>query len=118
MIDNDGWEHADMTDLFGIHDYARTGDLFAKKYAVLDSPTARIPGNGRAALVPGYEYNGSPLFLSEFGGIAYHAGVTRAGRRVGLLGRREAPRMRSRACAACTRPSRRCRVSSASATRS
>ena len=39
---------------------------------MLDSPTARIPDNSRAALVPGYEYNGSPIFLSEFGGIAYH----------------------------------------------
>ena len=58
--------------MFGIHDYARTGDMFAKKCAVLDSPTARIPDNSRAALVPGYEYNGSPIFLSKFGGIAYH----------------------------------------------
>jgi beta-galactosidase/beta-glucuronidase len=72
VIENDGWEHVDTTDVFGIHDYARTGDLLAKKYAVLDKPGARIPDNSRAALVPGYEYNGSPIFLSEFGGIAYH----------------------------------------------
>jgi beta-galactosidase/beta-glucuronidase len=73
VIENDGWEHVDTTDVFGIHDYARTGDMIAKKYAVLDNPTARIPDNSRAALVPGYEYNGSPIFLSEFGGIAYRA---------------------------------------------
>jgi beta-galactosidase/beta-glucuronidase len=72
VIENDGWEHVDTTDVFGIHDYSRTGDLLAKKYAVLDNPAARIPDNSRAALVPGYEYNGSPIFLSEFGGIAYH----------------------------------------------
>ncbi len=72
VIENDGWEHVDTTDVFGIHDYARTGELLAKKYAVLDNPAARIPDNSRAALVPGYEYNGSPIFLSEFGGIAYH----------------------------------------------
>src|SRR5690606_774417 len=62
----------DTTDLFGIHDYARTGDDLYRKYRVLDDPNARIPDNGRAVLVPGYEYNGSPIFLSEFGGIAYH----------------------------------------------
>ncbi len=73
VIENDGWEHVDTTDLFGIHDYARTGEMLAKKYAVLANPDARIPDNGRAALVPGYEYNGSPIFLSEFGGIAYRA---------------------------------------------
>jgi len=72
VIENDGWEHVDTTDLFGIHDYARTGEMLAKKYAVLARPDARIPDNSRAALVPGYEYNGSPIFLSEFGGIAYH----------------------------------------------
>jgi beta-galactosidase/beta-glucuronidase len=73
VIENDGWEHVDTTDVFGIHDYARTGEMLHKKYAVLDNPNARIPDNSRAALVPGYEYNGSPIFLSEFGGIAYRA---------------------------------------------
>lgn len=72
VIENDGWEHVDTTDVFGIHDYARTGDLLLAKYSVLDKPDARIPDNSRAALVPGYDYNGSPIFLSEFGGIAYH----------------------------------------------
>ncbi len=72
VIENDGWEHVDTTDVFGIHDYARTGEMLAQKYAVLEKPDARIPDNSRAALVPGYAYNGSPIFLSEFGGIAYH----------------------------------------------
>ena len=31
----------------------------------------RIPDNGRPALISGYEYNGSPIYLSEFGGIAF-----------------------------------------------
>ena len=30
--------------------------------------TARVP---RVALAPGYTYNGSPFYLSEFGGIAF-----------------------------------------------
>ena len=73
VIENDGWEHVDTTDVFGIHDYARTGEMLLKKYSVLENPNARIPDNSKAALVPGYEYNGSPIFLSEFGGIAYRA---------------------------------------------
>jgi beta-galactosidase/beta-glucuronidase len=74
VIENDGWEHVDTTDLFGIHDYAKTGELLYEKYKnVVLKPGAHIPPNGRAALVPGYEYNGSPIFLSEFGGIAYIA---------------------------------------------
>lgn len=72
VIENDGWEHVDTTDLFGIHDYSRSGEEFLRRYRVLDDPKARIPDNARAALVPGFEYNGSPIFLSEFGGIAYH----------------------------------------------
>ncbi|HYP13157.1 MAG TPA: glycoside hydrolase family 2 TIM barrel-domain containing protein, partial [Bryobacteraceae bacterium] len=71
VIDNDGWEHSDMTDLFGVHDYEPWGDALKKKYENLGKPGAGVPDNGRAALAPGFQYNGSPVFLSEFGGISY-----------------------------------------------
>lgn len=71
VIDNDGWEHTDMTDLFAIHDYARAGELIYEKYKDIGKPGARIPDNARAALIPGYQYNGTPVYLSEFGGIAF-----------------------------------------------
>lgn len=71
VIDNDGWEHTDATDLMGLHDYARTGELFYEKYKSVGKPGAPVPGSVRAALAPGFRYNGSPIFLSEFGGIAY-----------------------------------------------
>ncbi len=71
VIDNDGWEHTDMTDLFAIHDYARSGDMIHEKYKELGKPGVRIPDNARKALIPGYEYNGTPVYLSEFGGIAF-----------------------------------------------
>jgi beta-galactosidase/beta-glucuronidase len=72
VIDNDGWEHTDMTDLFGLHDYTPQGETLAKKYKdVVTKPGAIIPNNGRAALAPGFAYNGTPIFLSEFGGISY-----------------------------------------------
>ncbi len=71
VIENDGWEHVDTYDLFGIHDYAATGERLFEKYKDAGKPGAPFPPNGRAALVPGYSYNGAPVFLSEFGGIAY-----------------------------------------------
>jgi hypothetical protein len=71
VIDNDGWEHTDMTDLFAIHDYARTGQMLEAKYKDLGKAGAKMPDNSRLALVPGYQYNGTPVLLSEFGGISY-----------------------------------------------
>jgi hypothetical protein len=73
VIDNDGWEHVDTTDLFAIHDYARDGGLLYEKYKDLGKPGAKIPDVSRRTLVPGYEYNGTPILLSEFGGVAYIA---------------------------------------------
>jgi beta-galactosidase/beta-glucuronidase len=72
VIDNDGWEHTDTTDLFGIHDYTAYGDALFRKYERAGEPGQPFPANGRAAVLPGYAYNGSPIFLSEFGGVAYH----------------------------------------------
>jgi hypothetical protein len=71
VIDNEGWEHTDMTDLFALHDYARTGEQLYERYKDLGKPGTRVPDNGRAALAPGYSHNGSPFYLSEFGGIAF-----------------------------------------------
>lgn len=71
VIDNEGWQHTDMTDLFALHDYARTGELLYERYKDLGKPGARIPTEGVAPLVPGASYNGSPFYLSEFGGIAF-----------------------------------------------
>lgn len=72
VIDNEGWQHTDQTDLFAVHDYARTGELlFARWNRDFTRPGAPLPVNGTPYLIPGYQYNGAPLYLSEFGGIAY-----------------------------------------------
>jgi len=60
-----------MTDLFALHDYTRTGEQLYERYKDLGKPGTRVPDNGRVALAPGYQYNGSPFYLSEFGGIAF-----------------------------------------------
>ncbi len=70
VIDNEGWEHTNMTDLFAIHDYAPKGDLLVANYKDWTSTNTPTPGTRRQFLIPGYKYNGSPVYLSEFGGIA------------------------------------------------
>jgi len=71
VIDNDGWEHTEMTDLFGLHDYLKTGELFRGRHKDAGQPGVAPPNVARAALAAGVRYNGAPLFLSEFGGIAW-----------------------------------------------
>ena len=74
VVDNDGWEHVDSTDLFTLHDYARTGDELRAKYAHLAKEPGLVPRNGREALAFGYRYNGTPFLMTEFGGIAFRPG--------------------------------------------
>jgi beta-galactosidase/beta-glucuronidase len=71
VIDNEGWEHTDATDLLAVHNYARTGDLLFDAYKDLGRSGLPIPSPDEAAVLPGYRYNGSPPYLSEFGGIAF-----------------------------------------------
>ncbi len=68
VIDNDGWEHTEVTDLFAIHDYTQSGEEFLQRYAPAGVP---LPLHGKLFLAPGNVYNGSPVFLSEFGGVAW-----------------------------------------------
>src|SRR5262249_18065443 len=71
VIDNDGWEHTEATDLFTIHDYAPTGEEFRRRYCGIGANGIPLPVLGKMYLAPGSRYNGSPIFLSEFGGIGY-----------------------------------------------
>ena len=71
VIDNDGWEHTEVTDLFAIHDYTATGKELLSRYAVDGVPVSLKDDLAKLYLAPGSSYNGAPLFLSEFGGVAY-----------------------------------------------
>jgi beta-galactosidase/beta-glucuronidase len=86
VVDNDGWEHTDETDLFTLHDYARTGEELAGRYKILETEPARVPRNGRDALALGFRYNGTPFVLTEFGGVAYRVGGQRAANEWGYSG--------------------------------
>lgn len=71
VIDNDGWEHTEATDLFAIHDYTRTGDEFYHRFQHVRRDGMPTPLYGKLYLAPGHKYNGSPIFLSEFGGVGF-----------------------------------------------
>ena len=86
VVDNDGWEHTDATDLFTLHDYARTGEQLSAKYKVLETDRSNIPRNGKEALAFGYKYNGTPLLMTEFGGIAYRIEGQKAANEWGYSG--------------------------------
>lgn len=70
VIDNDGWEHTEVTDLFAVHDYTKTGEEFSARF--LNVPQGLpLPLYGKLYVAPGYKYNGSPILLWEFGGVGY-----------------------------------------------
>jgi beta-galactosidase/beta-glucuronidase len=71
VIDNDGWEHTDCTDLFAIHDYTKTGRELLERFNSVPRGTLPLPKYGKMYMAPGQKYNGAPIFLSEFGGVGY-----------------------------------------------
>ena len=86
VIDNDGWEHTDATDLFTVHDYERSGEQLAAKYKVLESDPTNVPRNHKEVVAFGYRYNGTPILMTEFGGIAYRVGDIKAENEWGYSG--------------------------------
>jgi hypothetical protein len=83
VIDNDGWEHTDATDLFTIHDYAANGDLLYRKYKDLGKPDAAIPDNSRLLLAPGYRYNHTPFCFRSLGASHFLVPAAARGRTPG-----------------------------------
>jgi beta-galactosidase/beta-glucuronidase len=70
VIDNDGWEHTEVTDLFAIHDYTRTGKELLLRFQNITQGLP-LPMYGKLYSAPGHRYNGSPILLWEFGGVGY-----------------------------------------------
>jgi beta-galactosidase/beta-glucuronidase len=69
VISNDGWEHT-KSDICTIHDYESNKEILKARYSELQSIMASTPGH-RPIYVPGFEYAGEPIQVTEFGGIAY-----------------------------------------------
>ncbi|WP_338842111.1 sugar-binding domain-containing protein [Paenibacillus glucanolyticus] len=69
VVYNDGWEHM-TTDLVTIHDYESRQEVLEERYATAASAVQAMPAN-RRIFVGGASYQGQPIFVSEFGGIAF-----------------------------------------------
>ena len=72
VISNDGWEHT-KSDIITLHDYANCGDGLLEHWK---DPEGNLKNrhsfNGeRYAMAKGFRYEGQPIIISEFGGIAY-----------------------------------------------
>ena len=75
VIANDGWEHT-LTDIVTIHDYVQDGELLYEKYndEELSIINNRLEHNGNHKLFSeNYKYNGQPIIMSEYGGIALNS---------------------------------------------
>jgi beta-galactosidase/beta-glucuronidase len=69
VVSNDGWEHTE-SDLLTIHDYCPDKVRLKQRYAAYDAIEASLPAQ-RPLYAPGYRYQGEPILVTEFGGIAY-----------------------------------------------
>jgi len=72
VIDNDGWEHSDVTDICDIHDYTPTAHLLRERYYE-KSHGGALPAHvwidNKPLSVLGSRYCGQPIVLSEAGGF-------------------------------------------------
>ncbi|HVF66990.1 MAG TPA: glycoside hydrolase family 2 TIM barrel-domain containing protein [Pyrinomonadaceae bacterium] len=72
VIDNDGWEHTDITDICAIHDYTPTAEGLRERYRATIE-TGELPPQVWLAEKPlfarGSRYRGQPIVLSEVGGF-------------------------------------------------
>ncbi|ROS61232.1 glycosyl hydrolase family 2 [Frigoribacterium sp. PhB160] len=73
VISNDGWEHV-SSDIISVHDYEASPAVMAERYGSATAREDLVSGHGpagRRILLPGDTDPGSPLMLTEFGGIRY-----------------------------------------------
>lgn len=72
VIDNDGWEHTDVTDIIAVHDYSHSGERLRTRYAETLTggplPPATWTGS-RQIFARGSGYHGQPIMLTEVGGF-------------------------------------------------
>jgi hypothetical protein len=72
VIDNDGWEHTDVTDICAIHDYTQTSEALKERYreTLSGGPLpARLWLQHKPLFVLGSSYRKQPVMLTEVGGF-------------------------------------------------
>jgi beta-galactosidase/beta-glucuronidase len=76
VIDNDGWEHTDVTDIVALHDYTPTGEGLRKRYAATLAggaiPEMTWTEHPIRHFVRGSHHQGQPVMLTEVGGFLMH----------------------------------------------
>lgn len=75
VISNDGWEHT-LSDITTIHDYEANPEVLEERYRDADTIEAMLGGigpSGRRMFVGMHRYEGQPIIVSEFGGMAFDA---------------------------------------------
>jgi hypothetical protein len=73
VISNDGWQHA-VGDIFGVHDYAPTGDMLRERYAdrqTIARTFREVRPHHHPLLGEGIEIEDEPIVISEFGGLGF-----------------------------------------------
>lgn len=71
VIGNDGWQHA-VGDIFGVHDYAPTGDTLRERYANRDAVARtfrEVRPHHHPLTTENRELGQEPIVISEFGGL-------------------------------------------------
>ncbi len=75
VISNDGWEHT-ISDIITIHDYKQEDELLYQEYTYKDMKILNNlrEYNGKHKLfAKGYKYEGQPVIISEYCGIAINS---------------------------------------------
>lgn len=79
VISNDGWEMTE-TDICAIHNYSHGAKEEKKKYEHFKRTLAdvegliHLPPGKWNTFAAGFEYQGQPILLTEFGGVGYRTG--------------------------------------------
>jgi beta-galactosidase/beta-glucuronidase len=81
VIDNDGWEHTDVTDILAVHDYTpSSAELRARYAATLGGgplPATTWGQGGIRTFARGAAHRGQPIMLTEVGGFLMQPEVPR-----------------------------------------
>jgi len=73
VVSNDGWEHV-HSDILTVHDYDADGQALAARYRDPAAISRLLAGSGpagRRLVLPSQEVEGTPVMLTEFGGISF-----------------------------------------------
>ena len=77
VVTNDGWEHV-KTDIVTVHNYEQNPECLNRAYRSRESAMSEWDAVRHQKFIfsEGYEYEGQPVIISEYGGIAFMNGLS------------------------------------------